>query len=306
MNEPVQGLVSVITPVFNGDRFLAQAIESVRSQTYDAIELILVDDGSADNSRSIIKSFSERDRRLVPVLLDKNGGAARAKNHGLERARGEFVAFLDADDFWAPAKLEKQVRLLRENPDVGIVGTEGFVVNSEGVPGEPLIGRHDVPRGRISLSSFFFTGFPLATSAIAFRKACVTDCGGFKDYRKSYDYDFFLRITRKYDVDVIMEPLTYYRIHDSNMTLDRLTIRAEKMRIHETEILDKPDRVKDLGPEFLREMQRRYCGLGKMFAKAGRCIEARAELEKAVCLRAHPLTTLRARLYRWWYGRNRR
>ena len=106
-------LVSIITPVYNKEQHVAEAIESVMAQNYAEWELILIDDASSDDSRQVIRPFLDRDPKLRYIRLDRNEGAAYARNVGLEAARGRYVAFLDADDVWMPGKLEKQLDLMR-------------------------------------------------------------------------------------------------------------------------------------------------------------------------------------------------
>ena len=112
-------LVSVIIPVYNGSDFLAAAIESVLGQTYRPTETILVDDGSTDNSWTLIESYGSR----VTGIRQKNQGVAHARNCGILHARGEFVAFLDQDDWWASDKVEQQVRAFLRDDRVGLVHT---------------------------------------------------------------------------------------------------------------------------------------------------------------------------------------
>src|SRR5213078_156464 len=109
-----QPLVSVIIPVYNGARYLRAALESVFAQTYRPIEVIVVDDGSGDDSGVIAQSFPD-----VHFIHQENQGVAAARNHGFDAARGEFIAFLDQDDLWTPEKLKVQVNYLLNHPDVG-------------------------------------------------------------------------------------------------------------------------------------------------------------------------------------------
>ena len=101
-------LVSIITPVHNSESFLDQCIESVRAQTHTQWEHILIDDCSKDNSISIINQYCKKDRRIKYIGLEINSGAGVARNKGIEKAKGEYIAFLDSDDLWYPEKLEKQ------------------------------------------------------------------------------------------------------------------------------------------------------------------------------------------------------
>jgi len=112
-------LVSVIIPVYNGGRYLRAALESVFAQTYRPFEVIVVDDGSADDSGVIAQSFPE-----VRYIYQTNQGVAAARNNGLEAARGEYFAFLDQDDLWAPEKLKLQVEYLLSHPEVGYTLTQ--------------------------------------------------------------------------------------------------------------------------------------------------------------------------------------
>ncbi len=102
-------LVSVIVPCYNGVRTLEETVQSVLHQTYGEWELLIVDDGSTDESAELIRQLAHEDQRIRPVFLQRNGGVAAARNAGLDRARGRLVAFLDADDIWEPDKLEQQV-----------------------------------------------------------------------------------------------------------------------------------------------------------------------------------------------------
>lgn len=116
-------------PTYNYSAFLAAAIESVLGQTYDHLELLVVDDGSTDNTAEVVSSF--RDPRLRFFQL-ANGGVSAARNHGLERAKGEVLAFLDADDLWLPEKLSDQIAVLRAEPEVGFVATNFVRFKSDG------------------------------------------------------------------------------------------------------------------------------------------------------------------------------
>src|SRR5512135_2005660 len=109
-------LVSIILPVYNGERYVSQAIESVLSQTYVPTELIVVDDGSIDNSASIARSYKE-----VHFIRQSNQGVAVARNSGIAAARGTIIAFIDQDDLWTPNKLDVQVHYLLKNPGVQYV-----------------------------------------------------------------------------------------------------------------------------------------------------------------------------------------
>lgn len=109
------GLVSIVMPMYNCARFVAQSIESVLSQTYPHWELLIVDDVSTDNSVEIVNEYASRDERIRLLCNATNSGAAESRNYALREAKGKWIAFLDSDDLWMPEKLEKQIRFMEEN-----------------------------------------------------------------------------------------------------------------------------------------------------------------------------------------------
>ena len=119
MIENKQPLVSVVMPVYNAERFLRQAVESVLNQSYQNIELIMVDDCSKDNSCQIMLEYAGKDRRVCAIRGEKNQGVARVRNRGIQLAKGEYIALLDSDDVWEKNKIERQIALLQEkNADI--------------------------------------------------------------------------------------------------------------------------------------------------------------------------------------------
>lgn len=110
----IDNMVSVITPVYNAERFISEMIESVLKQTYKSLEIILIDDCSSDSSAKIIQDYCKRYESIIYHLQEKNMGAAVARNRALELARGQYVAFLDSDDIWKPEKLERQIKLAQK------------------------------------------------------------------------------------------------------------------------------------------------------------------------------------------------
>ena len=128
-----QPLVSIVTPVYNAERFLPDTIKTVQDQTYENWEWLLVDDQSSDRSVEIIKEAAKSDERIKLIQLAKNGGAATARNAGIDAANGRYLAFQDADDLWHPEKLAKQVAFMQEN-DVAFSFTGYEFASADGVP----------------------------------------------------------------------------------------------------------------------------------------------------------------------------
>ena len=111
----LKSLVSIVTPVFNGEKTIAKTIESVLNQTFNDFEMVIVDDRSTDKTADIIKKYQEKDKRIKYYLLEKKGGASAARNLAIKKATGRYIAFLDGDDLWYPEKLEKQIKFMQDN-----------------------------------------------------------------------------------------------------------------------------------------------------------------------------------------------
>lgn len=123
--------ISIITPIYNAERFLKDTIDSVRKQTYENWEMILVDDCSTDNSANIIKEYMKQDDRIKYIKLDVNSGAAVARNTAIEKSQGRFLAFLDSDDIWKSNKLESQIKFMTDNK-VGFSFTSYDIMDEDG------------------------------------------------------------------------------------------------------------------------------------------------------------------------------
>jgi glycosyltransferase involved in cell wall biosynthesis len=122
-------LVSVIVPTYNYAEFIGEAIKSVLDQTIQDFEILVIDDGSTDNTKEVVLSFGDK----VRYFYQSQQGPAKARNKGIVESKGEYIAFLDADDVWLPSKLEKQVNLFRSNPKLGMVVTDNFLFDDAGI-----------------------------------------------------------------------------------------------------------------------------------------------------------------------------
>lgn len=206
-------LVSVIIPNYNYAQYLREAIESVLSQTYPNIEIIVVDDGSTDGSREIIENYGDR----ITAIFQKNQGVSAARNNGVVGSNGEFAAFLDADDVWLPEKLEKQVGRFFDNEKIGFVHCSMTLISPDGeIVGEESAGQEGSVADEFLL---FERGVVVgAASTGVVRREAFDEVGGF-DVRLSTagDWDFCYRVATKYEIAFVPEPLTLYRVHSSNM-----------------------------------------------------------------------------------------
>ena len=212
-----QPQVSVVIPVWNGERHLKQAIESILGQDFADFELIVIDDGSTDCSAEIVSAFANEPR----VVLHKqaNAGVVAARNAGLRLAKAEFVAFLDADDIALPGRLARQVAFLRANPEVSVIGTDiAYFNDAKGV-----IRTQKFPFGAARVAVALETGNPLAQPSVMIRKRMAIEAGGYREAFRfgAEDYDLWLRLSEKHPLDNLPEVLTLYRIHPDSLTHQR-------------------------------------------------------------------------------------
>jgi len=218
--------LSVIIPAFNASSFISQAIESVLTQTYTDYELIVVDDGSTDDTASLVMRYGER----LQYVYQKNQGLSSARNTGIAKAEGGLLAFLDADDYWGREKLEHQVTLLDSSAETGVVYTALKVVDSDG---REIGERGCLRRGHL-FSSLLTKNYVTPSSAIV-RRECLEKAGTFdENLSAAEDWDLWLRIAPFYPFDFVDLPLTFYRVHEGSMHKD-----LDRMERNVFQVLDK-------------------------------------------------------------------
>jgi glycosyltransferase involved in cell wall biosynthesis len=218
-----QRLVSVIVPAYNAENFIGETINSVLSQSYENLEVIVVDDGSRDLTAAIVKSAARRDRR-VKLLRQQNLGVAAARNLAIEKASGDYIAPLDADDIWYPSKVEKQVRSLEEGgPKAGAsycwcisINETGRVLgvgpqwDLEGEVYQPLVLRNFIGNASIPL----------------FRRNYLQQIGGYDANLRAQqaqgceDWEICLRMAEVCEYRVVKEYLAAYRCYNQSMSYD--------------------------------------------------------------------------------------
>lgn len=219
MNHPEEGLVSIVVPAYNAERFIAETLRGVLAQSYPSIEVIVVNDGSTDSTPTIVGDIYDARLTLVGTA---NRGVSAARNAGLQRARGAFVAFLDADDLWYPNKLERQIAVLAADPTLTAVGCFMHYVSASGkrlgMAGQAL-SPEDAPK----IASGALMPFPL--SSTVFRASAVRQVNGFdEDFNaatkgQGEDLEFLSRIAGLGRVGCIAEPLGAYRIHPASTSV---------------------------------------------------------------------------------------
>ncbi len=271
----MQQLVSVIMPVYNSADYLHEAVNSVLSQSYDPVELIIVDDASTDNSGQILTEISQRVPGLRVVRLNENKGAAGARNAGLSIARGEFVAFIDADDVWLPEKISRQVETLNGDTEAGWSYCDGLVTDQELCVLYLFSDRGCRPAGRV-YNEILCSRLWIVPSSILVRRKVLDDCGRFDpELRCIEDWDFLLRLARQYKCAYVSEPLLKYRQHTESVS--RREVRMEAGR---NKVLEK---ILPLHPgleSMLRHNHHRCVGIGML--GIGETKTARVNFLKAI------------------------
>lgn len=201
--------VSVIIPAYNAMTYLPETLSSVLEQTFSNFEVLIVNDGSSDH----IEEWASKLTPRVQLIAQANQGPSAARNTGIAMAKGEYIAFVDADDLWEPTKLEKQVRCLDDNPTVGLVYNWTSIVDEQGKATGRVItsdAQGDVLRQILERNIIY-------CPSVMVRRCCFDMVGLFEpDLRFNEDWEMWIRIASHYHFAVTKEPLVHYRQHPKN------------------------------------------------------------------------------------------
>lgn len=212
----VMAVISVITPTYNRADFLPAAISSVLAQTYEDFELIVVDDGSSDDTRSVIKPFLE-DKR-VKYFYQENQGQSFARNYALAQSSGEFIAFLDSDDVWYPDKLEKQLRVFSAHPDSDIVHGDETQINERG----KVVSLKNMRRYSGCITPQLLADNSVSITTALVKRRCFDEMGGFDtSVSVADDYDLWLRFSAKYRFYYEPGIVASYRVMANQISSDK-------------------------------------------------------------------------------------
>jgi glycosyltransferase involved in cell wall biosynthesis len=207
-------LVTVLMSVYNGEKFLREAIESILSQIFTDFEFLIINDASTDSSREIVLSY--QDDRIRLIDSEENIGLTKSLNKGLKLARGEYIARMDADDISAPERLQKQFDYLENNPSLTVVGSWAFLIDENGKP----IGESHIPADFGSIMGDLFFYNPIMHSTTFFNKEFILRIGGYdENFIRAQDYELWIRIIKnKGKIQNIPEYIIKYRFHLDNIT----------------------------------------------------------------------------------------
>ena len=264
-------LVSVVICVYNGAEYLRQSIESALAQTHPSVEVVVVNDGSTDDSDSICRSYFGR----IVYLSQKNQGLAKARNRGIRESSGTHIALLDQDDFWVPDKLEKQMALFGRIPELGLVYSDSAQIDPAGRVRLPRIEGINMRRGYV-LPELYDHNFISSLTAVCPRR--ILDHVGLfsEDLRFSLDWDLWLRIAHKYPLDFVDEPLAGWRWRPNHAEDNHEICLVEAYRIISTR---HPYLSDKLTPEQNAGVANR---LARISFSLGRLYKERGDIGKSV------------------------
>lgn len=218
--------VSVILPTYNRAQLVQEATESVLSQTFGDFELIVVDDGSTDDTATVLSGL---DNRLRYVAI-AHGGASAARNAGLARARGPLIAFLDSDDLWQPHFLQQAIDSLAGADSAGFAYTDYCIAGAQGQISAPCLKAAEKINGRL-FPAILEEDF-ICMGSLLFRRECLEQAGPFDPrVTPAEDWDMWLRITPFYDACYVDRPLLTIRFHGGNMSQQPGVIHRANLRI---------------------------------------------------------------------------
>jgi glycosyltransferase involved in cell wall biosynthesis len=237
MHEMTDPLVSVIIPIFNGEKYIEQTIDSVLSQTYQNWELIIINDGSSDNTERLILKYP--DKRIRYLRNDTNRGISPSLNRGIDEAKGEFIARLDADDIALPLRFEKQVEFLSKNRDYALCGSYFQTIDSAG----NILKHVRFPNNDRDAQSYLLLHNCFCQSSIMMKAEIAKELKYDHRFRICEDYDLWYRISKLGKIINLPLFTTLYRIHDLNITR-KSEIMFKDVNIVNRKIMD------DLGIEY--------------------------------------------------------
>lgn len=208
--------ISVVMSVYNGEKYLEEAIQSILRQTYQDFEFIIVNDCSTDKTSEILKSF--KDSRIKVINNPENMGLTKSLNKGVKNAKGKYIARMDADDISLPHRFETQIKFLEENPEYALVGSSFYQIDDTGktVFWTKVLIRDAEIRRDLKRQNWFGHG------SVLIRKSAFIECNGYdEDFKYAQDYDLWLRISERFKIANIEEPLYCWRLSTDGITITK-------------------------------------------------------------------------------------
>lgn len=278
MSFHANSLVSIIMPTYNRADFIEQAINSVLAQTYTKFELLIVDDGSTDNTRDLLQPLLADSR--LRYFHQANQGQSIARNLALSEAKGEFVCFLDSDNYWPAEKLEKQVEFFRQQPEYDVIYGDVVIVDEH----DQEVSRENMKRYSGHIAKHMIRDNCVSMNTAMARRRCFDELGGMSGKRKvADDYDLWLRFSARFRFLYVPEFLAYYRVMDDQISSDKTRRFDSNWQIINDFRREFPDAMSarefDSGFAAFHSRKARY------LVSQGSRSEALAEMAKALWLR---------------------
>jgi glycosyltransferase involved in cell wall biosynthesis len=259
-------IVSVILPTYNCALFLPESIGSILLQTYKSYEIIVVDDGSTDNTKEVLSPFMQR---IKYIKLEQNRGLPTARNIGIQSAQGKYIAFLDADDLWLPEKLEADMEYFDKHPDISMVYSRHININERGY----TLGsdrKKRLPSGNIFIRLFSEQNF-IITSSVVVRREVFETAGLFDEQLfNCQDWDMWLRIAFYFKVAGINKPLVKYRHNPRSLSKNRNNVlKYQKLVIDKTYNAFK-DKINGFDEKrYKKRLASHYAKTGRYYLRIG-------------------------------------
>lgn len=275
-------LVSVIIPSYNCEEYIGKAIDSVLQQSYNNIELIIVNDGSTDRTEDIIKKYSTS----IKYISQSNQGVSTARNTGILAADGEYISFLDSDDIWNLETLGLQLGYFVSHPDVGLVYGDMELFDHTGTLSENWLVRAGGPRPEGFIFQELIFQCLFQTSTVMVRREVLDDVGLFDSALPlGEDYDLWLRIAAKYKIGYIPKVLTGYRRRKGSLTASDATLKPWDIAVAEKALEREADEARKISPRVVKKkFGARYFQAGYSALKEGKYSIARYRLRKSILL----------------------
>jgi glycosyltransferase involved in cell wall biosynthesis len=291
--------ISIVIPAFNAASVIAQTLESVRSQTFEDFEAIIVDDGSTDKTAAVVRRFCGADPRFH-LVSQLHAGVSAARNAAMERTRGEFIAFLDADDIWFPKKLARQIEMFREDPQANFVYTNFFRWDGANSFSAWYNDDQPLPEGDVSRKLILNVSYacPASMSTAMVRREAFDRIGFFDlEFAIGEDWDMWLRMAEQgLWVRGIREPLACYRRWSGNATNQKLKIVEANVRVLEKNL--RATRRPELRPLYQRSLAHALAKLE--LVRASEFLESRPQAVPGAIWRAWRFCPRELILLKWF------
>lgn len=264
--------ISIIIPTFNRRDYITTALDSVLKQTHKDYEIIIIDDGSNDDTKDVLKPYQNN----IRYFYQGNKGIPTTRNRGIREAGGDYIAFLDSDDYWLPKKLERQMECFSKNPDYGMVATRCSSIRPDG----SLREKNRPGKSGWVLIDLFKANF-IRTSSAMIKKECLDTVGVFDEsLPECEEYDLWLRIAKKYPVGFINDPLAVYTDNPKGVSTDSLAGRLLRLKVLEKDYLKEciPS------PIYRKRLASNYHYVGRHYLNRGRKIEGIKYLKRSLAL----------------------